>query len=113
MEPTIHDKQMALDRAGGDPVTARRFLGMFIDLLARTEGLLAEALAHNNHADLKEHAHGLAGAALYCGASALHAAAKRLENQALAGDPGLNTALVGELTEQIAWFRSVIAPEDY
>ena len=109
----VHDRQMALDRAGGDPAVARRFLGMFVDLLSRTEGLLADALANNRHEDLKENAHSLAGAALYCGALALHAAAKRLEEQARDGDRELNTALTCELTEQIARFRAAISAQDY
>jgi len=85
---------------------------MFLDLLSQAEGQLAEALAHNNVADLKEHAHGMAGAALYCGAPALHAAAKRLEHHVIEDDREHNNALVQGLSEQIARFRAAVSAQE-
>lgn len=103
----VYDRQAALDRAGGDPGTAMRFLDMLLDLLAQTEYSLSQALDHDDLIDLKEQAHRLAGAAPYCGATALQEAAKRLETRAREGERDLNTALTRDLIDQIARFRMV------
>lgn len=106
-----YDNQAALDRAGGDPDRARRFLEILLESFPRAERSLAAALDRNDLHDLQGHAHSLAGAASYCGAVALREAAKRLETRAREGDLEGNTALTRDLLEQIARFRMVTTSE--
>ncbi|MGD2112954.1 MAG: Hpt domain-containing protein [Gammaproteobacteria bacterium] len=105
MKAVAYDREVALQRAGGDPDIARRFLDMLVDLLSQTETSLAGALEQHNLEALKENAHRLGGAAPYCGALALQEAAKRLETQARAGDHDLNAVLTQDLLDEIQRFR--------
>jgi HPt (histidine-containing phosphotransfer) domain-containing protein len=111
MSSRVYDRQAALDRAGGDPDTARRFLDMLRDLLAQTETALSGALSNDDISALRQAAHRLAGAAPYCGATALQEAAQRLERQSREGEPALNAALARELRGQIEAFHHVTAPD--
>jgi HPt (histidine-containing phosphotransfer) domain-containing protein len=113
MSSDVYDAQAALERAGGDPHRARQFLAMLLDLLTQVEQALPIAIARNDYNTLKEHAHRLAGAATYCGASALHDAAKQLESLACEEDHELNSALAQVLMNEIAQFRRVIRGQDH
>lgn len=112
MNSHIYDKQDALERAGGDPHRAQRFLAMLLESLPQVEQSISRALDGNDAPALQEHAHRLAGAASYCGATAMREAAVRLEARAREGDPQWNSALANELMKQIARFRKTTLMTD-
>jgi len=106
MNGSVYDKHAALERAGGDVDRARRFLDLLLASFPQAEHSLSEALDRNDLNDLQENAHRLAGAASYCGAVALRAAARRLETRTREGAPEHYAALTRDLIDQIARFRT-------
>lgn len=75
----VLDRELALQRAGGNFQLAQDLFKMLLDELPRYQQKLQDALAADDHEQLRHHAHKIAGSATYCGVPALRAAAESLE----------------------------------
>lgn len=76
------DESIVLQLALGDRALASRYLRTFVAMLPEYRAGLSAAYEAGDFAGLRDHAHQLAGAAAYCGALALHDAAKALDRAA-------------------------------
>jgi HPt (histidine-containing phosphotransfer) domain-containing protein len=91
------DENVLLQLASGDRERAVRYVRTFAASLPAYREKLRDALAKRQRAAVRDHAHDLAGAAAYCGASPLYRAAKQLD--AVAADA--NGAGLEPLVERV------------
>ncbi len=103
----IHDQQAALDAVGGDSEVAEELLGKFIELLPESEAAVRQSLDANDHANLYEAVHKLAGSASIVGAVALQSEARRLMGMLKEGSPSVQQVEhgVSALLQQLAEFE--------
>ena len=73
------DKELALERAGGDATRAARYLEMLLGTFCEVREGLSTGVREGRWPDIQRRLHTLAGASLYCAATALHGAARRAE----------------------------------
>jgi HPt (histidine-containing phosphotransfer) domain-containing protein len=74
-----YERELALERAGGDAMRAARYLEMLLGTFGEVREGLATGVRDGRWPDIQRMLHTLAGASLYCGATALHGAARRAE----------------------------------
>lgn len=74
-----YDRELALERAGGDAVRAARYLNMLLATFGEVREGLATEVREGRWLDVQRRLHTLAGASLYCAATALHGATRRAE----------------------------------
>jgi len=86
--PAVLDKAQALKVTGGRTDLAGELLGMLLKDLEAYRDKLQRALAEEKLETIAELAHTLAGGAAHCGALALNASAKALEDSAINGHSG-------------------------
>ena len=84
----ILDPRLGVERAYGDPVTWREALELLYGMLPDYADKLNGALKTGDVARLHAAAHGLSGAASYCGTVAVEFAAKQLEALCLRENAG-------------------------
>jgi HPt (histidine-containing phosphotransfer) domain-containing protein len=83
MTHPVLDPRLGVERAYGDPVTWRDALDLLYGLLPEYAENLSAAFKSGDTARMHSVAHGLSGAASYCGTVAVHVAAKQLEARCL------------------------------
>lgn len=77
----VIDKELALQRAGGNEQLAAELFGMLQRELPEQSRKIKAALAERDYPTLQHLVHKLNGSATYCGVPALKAAADELEGQ--------------------------------
>jgi HPt (histidine-containing phosphotransfer) domain-containing protein len=75
----VYDRELALERAGGDAVRAAAYLKMLLGTFGEVREGLATEVRQGRWRDVQRRLHTLAGASLYCAATALHGATRRAE----------------------------------
>ena len=95
------DESVVLQLTAGDRGRASRYIRAFAASLPGYREELVAALDENRFADLRDHAHQLAGAAAYCGARPLYATAKSLDKAVARGEPEELSALLRQTLDQI------------
>jgi HPt (histidine-containing phosphotransfer) domain-containing protein len=106
------DRELALARAGGDATRAARYLEMLLGTFGEVREGLATGVQEGRWPDIQQRLHTLAGASLYCAATALHGAARRAE--AMLKDDRMADAepLVGLVLEEMARLEAVAREGD-
>ncbi|HEY0721473.1 MAG TPA: Hpt domain-containing protein [Gammaproteobacteria bacterium] len=97
----VFDKELALQRAGGNQELAEELLGMLLRELPATRQRIDAAFTSGDTTMLLEAIHKLNGAATYCGVPALKAAAHQCETTLKQGEHRLYISLHGELLNEI------------
>lgn len=96
--PPVTDFDDAMRRAGNRPEVASELFGLLQSSLATITTTLQDAAGEHDRQLLRETAHRLHGATLYCGVPRLRAAAAEVERLCDLDDPGqLDRALAGLL----------------
>ncbi|HEX7889918.1 MAG TPA: ATP-binding protein [Ramlibacter sp.] len=85
-QDTLFDRELALQRLGGDPELFTVALESFRQHAPRVLASATEALSQARQADLHRHLHSLAGSAAMIGADPVQAVARELETSASEGD---------------------------
>jgi len=82
----VIDKELALQRAGGNAQLAEELFSMLLQELPDHRSKIQNALAAQDFQTLQHHVHKLNGSATYCGVPALKAAADTLETSLKRGE---------------------------
>ncbi len=97
----VFDKELALQRAGGNQELAKELLGMLLSELPTTRQRIDAAFTSGDTTALLEAIHKLNGAATYCGVPALKASAHHCETTLKQGDHRHYVALHSQLLNEI------------
>lgn len=96
------DRELALERAGGDLDLARQMHAMLSREISIVEALIASARGEGDFEAMIEHVHKLHGATRYCGVPALEADCQELEKALRAKEHGELEKLLDRLFGTIA-----------
>jgi HPt (histidine-containing phosphotransfer) domain-containing protein len=98
----VYDRELAMERAGGDAVRAARYLRMLLGTFGEVREGLATEVREGRWPDVQRRLHTLAGASLYCAATALHGATRRAEATLREGRLADAASLVDLVLEEMA-----------
>ncbi|PKM45297.1 MAG: hypothetical protein CVV05_07990 [Gammaproteobacteria bacterium HGW-Gammaproteobacteria-1] len=97
----VIDKDLALQRAGGNAQLAAELFTMLLRELPQQRAGIEAALAAGDYPALQHLVHKLNGSATYCGVPALKAAADSLESALKRGETGVAVSGVATIVEEI------------
>ena len=98
----VYDRELAMERAGGDAVRAARYLRMLLGTFGEVREGLATEVREGRWPDVQRRLHTLAGASLYCATTALHGATRRAEATLREGRLADAASLVDLVLEEMA-----------
>ena len=98
----VIDKELALERAGGNAQLAEELFAMLLQELPQHRNNIQAAVAGSDYTVLQQHVHKLNGSATYCGVPALKAAADSLEINLKRGRVEQVPGGVSEILDEIA-----------
>lgn len=97
----VIDKDLALQRAGGNAQLAAELFNMLLQELPQQRSAIEAALAAGDYPSLQHLVHKLNGSATYCGVPALKAAADSLESNLKRGETTHAASGVAIIIEEI------------
>jgi len=97
----VIDRDLALERAGGNAQLAAELFGMLLQELPQQRTAIESALAAGDYTALRHQVHKLNGSATYCGVPALKAAADTLETHLKRGETAYAASGVRAVVEEI------------
>ena len=98
----VIDKDLALQRAGGNAQLAEELFAMLLQELPAHRSNIQTALSAQDYSTLQQQVHKLNGSATYCGVPALKAAAETLEVHLKRGELEQAKPGVQEIMEEIS-----------
>jgi len=101
MSDEIYDKNLSLQRAGGNLQLAEQMFGMLCKSLPEQQSAINAALENGDMETLYQQVHKVTGATRYCGVPALADASEVLGRQLKNGDTSQVDMLIKILNEEI------------